>query len=152
MNNNNIINTNNNHDNLLPSQDQMFRVLPVFCYQIPFNQTFVNQPLNEPKLKIKSSKKEIYGKGLEFQKLKKLPHFGQPFDDLEMFIRLGRPDKQTINDLGKKYNEHFSNEIRDQILPKFGRNQSRNKTLGIWFFEDCKEHIIPWLKEIGYIN
>ncbi|KAK8892932.1 hypothetical protein M9Y10_030184 [Tritrichomonas musculus] len=94
------------------------------------------------------TRKNIYGKGLEFERLKKLPHFNQPYQNIEMFLRLGKPNKFTINLLGEKYNLQFANEIKELKLPLFGRDQKRNKSLAIWFFEDHKNVIIPWLRSI----
>lgn len=94
------------------------------------------------------TRKNIYGKGPEFERLKKLPHFNQPYQNIEMFLRLGKPNKFAINQLGEKYNLRFANEIKELKLPLFGRDQKRNKSLAIWFFEDHKNVIIPWLRSI----
>ena len=98
------------------------------------------------------TKKYIYGRGAEAQKMRKLPHFGEPYQKLEMFLKLGKPRKKEIIKLGEMYNDYFKQEIKDLIYPKFGRNQKRSISLAIWFFEDHKEYIIPWLKQNKLID
>lgn len=95
-----------------------------------------------------TTRKMFYGKGPEIERLRNVPHFREPYENLEMFIRLGKPDKATINEIGEKYNEYFHDDIKNKICPKFGRDQKRNKSLAIWFFEDNKHIIIPWLEGI----
>lgn len=173
----NIINKENNINYDLHSNDtsssQITYYLPIFVYPIQINQEFSNKmkehdtekQINQNQILLCSknsniydfinknyikSKKEIYRKGSEHQKLSKLPHFNEPYDDLEIFKILGRPDKSRINEIGENYNDHFRKEIKDGLYPKFGRDQKRNKALAVWFFEDCKTHIISWLKESGF--
>ena len=98
------------------------------------------------------SKRFKYGNGEETQKLRRLPHYGEQYHKLEIYIKLGRPTKKKMNELGEKYNEFFSKEIKEHNYPKFGRNEKRNLSLAVWFFEDHKEYIIQWLMKIGEIK
>lgn len=169
---NKIYNCNNQQYYIIynSSQKQSECSLPFFIYPIEFNQSLNNDPTqnktnnqmnqntiinisdNNNNIYKIYSKKEIYGKGNEAQKLKKLPHFNEPFEDLEMYILLGRPDKKRINEIGEEYNIRFRNEIKEGLYPKFSRSQKRNKALAVWFFEDCKTNVKSWLKEIGLID
>ena len=117
-----------------------------------FKSTFSKNPNIEQLKDIIGSKKNIYGHGLESQRLNKLPHYNQPFDKLEILIKLGRPNKRKMNELGEMYNENFREEIEKRIYPKYGRNEKRSMSLSVWFFEDHKEYIIPWLKKKGEIT
>lgn len=63
----------------------------------------------------------------------------------------GNPTRDFIKDLGKDYNIHFNNEIKEKELPKFERVHYRNKGVGIWFFEmlltNKPQFILPWLTQ-----
>lgn len=117
-----------------------------------FQPIFSINPNVEQLQDIIGTKKFKYGNGEETQKLRRLPHYGQPYNKLEIYIKLGRPNKNKMLKLGDKYNEYFNKEIKEQIYPKFGRNEKRNMSLAVWFFEEHKDYIIPWLKKIGEIN
>ena len=94
----------------------------------------------------------IFGKGTETERLKKLPHFGHDYENTEIYQLLGKPDKKTINRLGIMYNRNFQLDILQKKYPKYGRDQKRNKAIAIWFFEDNKQIIIPWLQSIKLIS
>lgn len=139
------INSNINID----QQNQMDSLLTMEN-QLPINNLISS---NIKSLQInKKSKKTIYKKGPEFQRLLSNPHYGESYENLEIYNRLGKPGKKDIMELGEEYNKHFKMQIENHIYPKFGRDQKRNKALAIWFFEDCKRFIIPWLNEIGSID
>lgn len=154
-----------------PRGQQPFYICPVFLYPIQsyqppnneliqinsnYQNTFAimnynqNEIPNEPSnLK---SRKQIYGKGFEHQRLKALAHYNEPFDHLEIYELLGRPNKARINEIGEEYNIRFRKEIKTKEYPKFTRNHRRNKSLGVWFFNDCDSEVKSWLKEIGSID
>lgn len=167
MNDDNVIMTNLTHKfNHIPTITQSDNIkIFTFVSPNPINPNNLNNYIFQTNMphgqsskmdtkvrKKKQSRKIIYGKGFESERLRMLPHFNQPYKHIEMFIRLGMPSKSKINFLGQKYNEHFEKEIKELNYPLFGRDQKRNKTLAIWFFEDNKYIIIPWLREIGVIE
>lgn len=100
----------------------------------------------------KGSKKEIYGKGYEHNKLLNLSHYNEPFEDRHLYKALGSPNKDDLLLLGKMYNERFCLEIKLKKYPKFKRDHSRRKDLAYWFLDDNSEIVIPWLIEIRKIS
>lgn len=116
------------------------------------SSTEINQRIQQNSKNEIHSRKNIYGKGPEIKRMMMLPHFRQPVANLEMFHYLGKLEKNEINDLGSKYNIQFQEEIKGKNYPRFKREHKRNKNLAIWFFEDIKHLIIPWLKELGLIK
>lgn len=105
------------------------------------------------KCSVSKSRKDIYGKGGERKKLLNVPHFRESVSDCEIYKQLGYPTKDFLIELGNKYNIYFktSNKSTSQY-PQFGRMQKRNKGLAIWFLEDNKNIICPWLKSIGLLH
>lgn len=112
----------------------------------------MQEKLNEDKLKEKSKSRINYGYGPEFEKLKKMPHYRQPYVNCPVYHALGRPSKDFMNKLGDEYNKFFHIYILSRKMPKFNRNHKRNLGLAVWFFEDIFPMIYPWLKARGFIN
>ena len=113
----------------------------------------IENVLTQP-LEIKASKKtkvndrsQIYGHGCESNRRRtRSCHYKQPYDDLQVYVLLKRPNKEYLIELGAKFNSKF----RDG--PIFGRDQKRSKEEAAWFFEDHKKIVSPWLKGLGIIN
>ena len=100
------------------------------------------------KRKKDGSQRKEYGKGPDHQMLEKMPHFGESFKHLELYKLLGRPSKEMLIKIGRKYNNDHRQEIKLKLLPKFTRNHSRRFDLAYFFIDDNKSIIIPWLTKI----
>lgn len=122
---------------------------PTFLPNEKSKESNIHMNVNEIKqielLKKHISRRIMYGKGPENQRLRQSPHFQQPIENTEMYNLLGKPDKIFLNKLGERYNERFHQSIKKKLLPKYGRDQKRSKYLAVWFFEDYKHIIYPWL-------
>ena len=96
----------------------------------------------------KKSRKEIYGKGCEAQKLaKNYPRYQEDYKNCQVYIGFNKPDQSFYVNLGEEYNIRYQKLIKCKRMPKFNRDIKRNMGLAVWFFEDLLPDIRPWLVE-----
>lgn len=98
----------------------------------------------------KLSRKEIYGHGIETEKLKRYENYNKPFENCAFYKAIqrkiqGNKYKDEVIIIGKKYNKDFKEQIKNKTLPKFKRDFARNLGLAVWFFEELTPYIYHWM-------
>lgn len=105
---------------------------------------FVQLPSN----KTASQRVLTYRKGKETARMKQqCPDYNRSYEECEVFKIIGKKggNKAIFAALGENYNVFFYDAIKSQKLPKFGRNEKRNLSVAVWFFERIKDKIYPWI-------
>lgn len=96
-----------------------------------------------------SSGRPNYKKGFETARLKEVPGYDYNFEEDSFYQLTGKKKLEYYIGIGKKYNIDFYKRIhsKENPLPKFGRNQKRNKSICIHFLHGLYDIFPEWFQK-----